>query len=265
MPLKIKIKVFGIIASYLAVWVFINQLFGVVAGLVYISIGIYFLYKIYPKFDLSPDIRFDNSKKLISLTFDDGPSKVFTENILSILKDKNITGSFFVLGNKAVSNVDIIKKAILQNCEIGAHTINHKKLHNASASELTIEIEPVIKLIENSYSELGKPSEFKKMFRAPHGFKNVTLKRYLKSNSIKLIPWTRGIWDTDAPGSKFLIEKATSKPRNNEIILLHDGLGLNEASKEQMEGVLEALPKIIDFYKSNGYTFVKVSEFIKRK
>jgi len=264
MPLKVKIKVFSVIAIYLVGWILIQHLIGVVAGLVYICVGIYFLYKIYPKFDLSPDIQFNKNKKIISLTFDDGPTKGFTEDILKILKEKNISASFFVLGSKAQSNIDIIKKAILQNCEIGCHTTSHKKLHNSSCSEIAIELTPVMQFIEKTYSELNRSKEFRRIFRSPHGFKNIALKKYLKSNSIKLIPWTRGVWDTNAPGCTWIVEKATFKPRINEIILLHDGLGLSKVSKEQKNGVLEALPKIIDFYKANGYTFVKVSEFIKR-
>lgn len=264
MPFKVKIRVFSIIAIYLAVLVFVQLLFGIIASIIYISIGVYFLYKIYPKFDLSPDIQFNKNNKLISLTFDDGPTKGFTDDILSILKEKNVTASFFVLGSKAESNKELIKKIILQGCEVGAHTVSHKKLHNSSTSEITTELGPVIQLLENIHSEINKQKEFKRMFRSPHGFKNIALKRYLRSNSIKLIPWTRGIWDTDAPGSVWLIDKATVKPRKNEILLLHDGLGLEDVSNEQKNGVLEALPKIIDFYKANGYTFVKVSEFIKK-
>jgi peptidoglycan/xylan/chitin deacetylase (PgdA/CDA1 family) len=169
-----------------------------------------------------------------------------------------------VLGNKAASNKDVIKKIILQGCEVGAHTVSHKKLHNSSSAKIALELEPIMQLLENIYSELGRAQDFKRMFRSPHGFKNIALKKYLRSNSIKLIPWTRGIWDTDAPGSAWLVEKATVKPRRNEILLLHDGLGLDDAGNEQKNGVLEALPKIIDFYKANGYTFVKVSDFIKK-
>jgi len=263
MPLKIKFKVFFIIVIYLAVLFCVQSFFGLIASFVYSALGVYFLYRIYPQFDIHSDIRFDNTKKQVCLTFDDGPTQEFTESILKILKDKNVTASFFVIGIKAKTNLDIIKRTILQGCEVGAHTVNHKKLHNYSYSKIAAEIEPVIKDIQQVYSEIGKPKDFKKIFRAPHGFKNISLKIFLASNCIKLIPWTRGVWDTDAPGSDEILKRATVKPKRNEILLLHDGLGLNDASEQQKKGILEALPRIIDFYKTNGYVFVKASSYLR--
>ena len=262
MPINVKIKVF----LYLLLWSLVSTLifsaFGILWVIPYVAVSLYYLYKIYPKFDLSPDIDLNKKKKLIALTFDDGPTKGFTEDILKILKDRSVTATFFVIGTKAQKNKDILKQMISQDCEIGAHTLNHIKLHNASYSKIRGEINPVITLLEDVHFGSGK--KFRKIFRSPHGFKNLALKRYLRTNAIKLIPWTRGVWDTDAPGTSWIERMATCRPRKNEILLLHDGLGKNEnISDDQKKGVLDALPKIIDFYKSNGYTFVKVSEFIK--
>ncbi|MCX6111749.1 MAG: hypothetical protein NTY22_00450, partial [Proteobacteria bacterium] len=65
-------------------------------------------------------------------------------------------------------------------------------------------------------------------------------------------------------GPEWIFEKATKKPRNNEILLLHDGRGLKiDIPHTQVTGLLQALPKVIDFYKNKGYTFIKVSDFIR--
>jgi len=264
MPQNVKIKVMLYLFLWLAVCVVIYLTMGILGTAFYTLVGVYFLYKIYPKFDFFSDISFNNNKKMIALTFDDGPTEGFTDEILEILKNRSVPATFFVIGSKAQKHKNILKKAILQNCELGAHTLNHIKLHYATYKKIDAEIAPVISILEEAYSTSGK--KFKKIFRPPHGFKNFNLKKYLKVNSIKLIPWTRGVWDTDAPGSSVIEERATSQPRINEILLLHDGLGLKEnVSLEQKTGVLEALPKIIDFYKNNGYAFVKVSEFIKQR
>jgi peptidoglycan/xylan/chitin deacetylase (PgdA/CDA1 family) len=79
-----------------------------------------------------------------------------------------------------------------------------------------------------------------------------------------LVPWTRGVWDTSAPGAEWIIRRSIEHPKNNEIILLHDGKGLNQNTSElQQKGLLQALPKVIDFYKNKGYKFIKVSDFIR--
>lgn len=262
MPLSVKIKVFLYLCLWSLVTILIYSAFGIWWVLPYLAVSIYFLYKIYPKFDFYPDIRFSGKQKLIALTFDDGPTKGFTEKILKILKDNSVTATFFVIGNKAQKNKDILKQILSQGCELGAHTLNHTKLHNASYSKIGEEISPVISLLEDVHSGSGK--KFLKIFRSPHGFKNIALKRYLKANSIKLVPWTRGVWDTDAPGSNWIFQMATKNPKNNEIILLHDGLGLEDVAEGQKNGVLEALPRIIDFYKGQGYSFVKASDYLKK-
>ena len=275
MPLKIKIKVLGLISTWLILCVLTYYLLNwlglttfnniAISFIPYTIIGLYSLYKFYPKFDVSPDIAFNKKERTVAITFDDGPTKGFTDKILEILKEKSVPATFFVLEPKAKKNIPLLEKAILQNCEIGAHTKSHKKLHNSCYNEIVSEVAPCIELIENLYLKLNKKNDFKKILRTPHGFKNIWLKIYTKKSSIKLIPWTRGVWDTDAPGSTWIEQKAIISPRKNEILLLHDGLGLkDEVSPEQQEGVLKALPKIIDFYRTNGYTFVKVSKFIKK-
>ena len=119
-------------------------------------------------------------------------------------------------------------------------------------------------MIKELYKEAGREESYKPIFRSPHGFKNIRLNLYLKRHGLYLIPWTRGVWDTSSPGPEWIIEKATNKLRNNEIILLHDGKGLNTSvSDTQKTGLLQALPKVIDFYKNKGYTFIKVFDFIR--
>ncbi len=264
MPLKVQIKVFIYILLSLLFFALVYFETGVFGVLICVLISLYYLYKIYPKFDISPDISFKGKHLKVALTFDDGPTKGFTEEILKILKNNSVKATFFVLGKKAQQNTDILHLALAQDCELGAHTMSHIKLHNAPYTKISQEIGQTIELLQKIHSSSKKP--FKKIFRAPHGFKNFALKRYLRANSIKLIPWTRGVWDTDAPGSKWIEKMATKKPNDNEIILLHDGLGNNDSvSAAQKIGVLEALPKIIAFYKDKGYTFVNVSEFLKDK
>ncbi|MEI6092463.1 MAG: polysaccharide deacetylase family protein [bacterium] len=274
MPLTKKIKIIfyilcGIILSLLSsIAIFLlsqDPLLSLIFGfLPFVIIGVLLTYVFYPKFDPCSSIRFDKTKKLVALTFDDGPTNGFTEEVLSILEQKKVVATFFVIGSKASNNTELTLNIIKKGHELGAHTYTHKKLHLSDIKIFDEEISKSIDFIRSAYKTLDKEKDYKKIFRSPHGFKNIRLKRYLIKNKIALIPWTRGVWDTDAPGAEWIVTKATEKPRNNEIILFHDGKGLdNKILKTQSLGLLQALPKVIDFYKNKGYTFIKVSDLIR--
>lgn len=274
MPLTQRIKIVfyilsGIVLSLLAslsIYVINNNIFlSILIGfLPFIVLGTWLAYIFYPKFDPSSSILFDNTKKLVALTFDDGPTSGFTEDILSILEQKKVLATFFVIAKKAYDNPELTLKILKNGHELGAHTYTHKKLHTSNNETFYKEINQSMFFIQSIYKKLDKEKDYKKIFRAPHGFKSIRLKRYLSNNNIALIPWTRGVWDTDSPGVEWIVTKATEKPRNNEILLLHDGKGMdNSILKTQSLGLLQALPKVIDFYKNKGYTFIKVSDLVR--
>ena len=266
MPISQKIKV----ALYITIWFIISLSISLLTSSIVLGfipstlVGVWIIYLYYPKFDPFSSIRFDKSKKLIALTFDDGPTPGFTDAVLKILKENSVKASFFMIGEKIEKNNDLVLQVLKEDHEIGAHTYTHKKLHLASLKEIKEQVGGTIQIIKSIYADSNKAGEYRKIFRAPHGFKSLRLKAYLRSQQIALVPWTRGVWDTSEPGHEWIIDKATHAPRNNEILLFHDGKGLNSTvTSLQREGLLLALPKVIDFYKNKGYKFIKVSDFIR--
>ena len=275
MPITKKLQIALIISAGIVVFIALNlfllsiglnKITAVVIPLLSLSITALWLNFIFNAgFDPWSDIVLNKQNKLVALTFDDGPSSNFTEKILTVLKEKKVPASFFVLGKKLSNNINLAEELLKNNCEIGAHTYAHKKLHRSSSSKIDNEIQKSLSLVKKLYQNVGLIAEYKPIFRAPHGFKSLRLKIYTKKNKIKLIPWTRGVWDTDSPGADWIFNMATKNPKKMEIILLHDGLGLeNKKDDKQVLGLLDALPRIIDFYKNKGYSFVKVSKFINK-
>jgi peptidoglycan/xylan/chitin deacetylase (PgdA/CDA1 family) len=273
MPKRKKIQIASLIIAGIIILIILSHLLIFLGLNIVLAVGMSFLltsltalwltFIFHAGFDPWPDVYLNKKQKLVALTFDDGPSDSFTNKILNILKEKNVPASFFMLGKKLSNNLELAKELIKNNCEIGAHTYGHKKLHKSSFKDIDAEIQKSIAIVEALYKEAGLYQKYIKIFRAPHGFKSIRLKIYTKKHKIKLIPWTRGVWDTDSPGSEWIFTHATKDPRKNEIILLHDGLGLkDETDQEQISGLITALPRIIDFYKNKGYSFVKVSELV---
>jgi len=76
---------------------------------------------------------------------------------------------------------------------------------------------------------------------------------------LTLIPWTKGIWDTDMPPADELIRRVSKKFEPLEILLLHDGID-NRKIPQNRDSMVAALPKIIEEYRKRGYTFMTISE-----
>ena len=99
----------------------------------------------------------------VALTFDDGPDPDWTPKILQILKEKNATATFFVIGESANQYSDIVKREYAQGNEVGNHTFTHPDFETISKSQLQIELNLTELLLE---SNLGVKTL---LFRPPYG------------------------------------------------------------------------------------------------
>jgi len=226
-----------------------------VIAVLLISAGLYLLYLLIPQFDgWLARIRLKHrGRKIAVLTFDDGPDEPWTSQVLDILKCEKIEASFFILGSKAKNNPEIIRRMADEGHDIGNHSTSHRKLFFQNRRSITADI------IETSNIVAGIIGEIPLLFRSPHGFKTPGLKRMLDRLGLSLIPWTRGIWDTDGSDADRLLKRFSRKFAALEILLLHDGIDASLTSKNR-DATVAALPRIIAEYRRRGYKFVKISE-----
>ena len=191
--------------------------------------------------------------KVVYLTFDDGPSEN-TGEILDILKEKNAKATFFVTGNNQEHD-DMIKRAFSEGHSIGLHTYTHDYATvYASEDAYFADLQKVSDLVE---SITGTKSM---IIRFPGGSSNTVSAKYVKGLMTTLTKAVRDKgyqyfdWNcdsTDASGNNVPVEKlvsnATSCTANHVDILMHD--------TDAKDTTVQALPQIIDYYRSQGYTF----------
>ena len=185
----------------------------------------------------------DYNKKVVALTFDDGPSK-YTKKILDILKEEEACATFFIVGNKALFYKEELQRMLKEGSEIGNHSYSHKWLNRLSENEFKEEINKTQKVIEDITGFTPK------VFRPTYGGYSDKLKTYTDLNFI--------LWNVDSEDWKV---KNTNKILNNifksvkdeSIILMHDN----------HEYSVKALKEIIDNLKNDGYQFVTVSELLE--
>lgn len=234
----------------------IMTIVSIILFFVLLTAGAYFLYLFLPQWDswlYKTRRKIRRNGKVCCLTFDDGPSKEWTPQILDILNEYGIKATFFVTGERTAAWPQIVKRIADENHEIGNHTMSHRIITFRPKKDVTEEIKECSLIIENIAGV--KPT----LFRSPHGFKRLGLKKILDENKLKLVPWTKGLWDTNMPPSKELLKRLKRKFDPLEILLLHDGID-NRKMPQHRKATVEILPEIISEYKQRGYTFKTISE-----
>lgn len=197
--------------------------------------------------------RGNDQKKVIALTFDDGPDEDFTPQILDILK-KIMQKPHFVVGQKVGWNPEIVKRAFDEGHEIGNHTFTHINVCNNSPEKLNSEI---IKTQEIIKKVTGKEPTW---FRPPYRAINENLFNLMKSKDMKVVLWS----DFDArdwsnPGVGNIISTIEKNAKNGSIVLLHD---YNSIRNDKSQ-TIKALECIIPELQKQGYEFVTISDLVK--
>lgn len=204
-----------------------------------------------------------DGKKVVYLTFDDGPSTTNTPNVLEILDKYNIKGTFFVIGTSLDANdkaKDILKEIAKNGHAIANHTYSHNYTYLYPNRTMNVNniINDLNKNSELMKSILGKDFSTRTI-RLPGGYWSWNGKQAFK-NKIGELGLQNIDWDTlngDAEGKKKnsqelfnFLEKNVNNlgaKADSIVVLMHDTYGKAETVK--------SLPQIIEFLKSKGFEF----------
>ena len=185
--------------------------------------------------------------KLVALTFDDGPSSVYTPQLLDGLKERGIPVTFFMLGERAADNRGLVRRAYEEGHEIASHTWDHPDLIECTDREIK-------KQIEDSFKELdracGEGTEY--LVRPPYGSTNQQVRDAIDA---PLIYWSVDSEDWSLLDVTKVRKKIVEDTYDGAIILCHD------IHKTTIPAALGA----IDDLKAKGYEFVTVSELFRRR
>lgn len=205
------------------------------------------------------------SGKEVFLTFDDGPSSTYTPQILKILNDNGVHATFFVLGSSLNSSVNqnIVRQELANGNAIGNHTYTHdySKIYPRNRVSISVFMNEFYRTKGILQNVLGKNFD-SRVVRMPGGHmsrvyyhdRNLkTLDNTLNASRITSIDWN--VESGDATGKPYtpsqLAQNAInqSKGNNHVVVLMHD----------VKKNTVQSLPSIINYYKSQGYTFKVIS------
>lgn len=182
-------------------------------------------------------------EKVVALTFDDGPDPNYTGLVLDVLQEKNVKATFFVLGENAKQNPELLLQINKAGHEIGNHGYSHS--YNSSQS-----VRELVKTDQVIFDLLHQHTYF---YRPPGGFISKDVLQGVKAKGYLLTLWSIDSKDWRNPGANRIVQNVVEKSFPGAIILLHDG-------GEKREQTAEALKVIIDRLRKDGYRFVTLTE-----
>ncbi len=191
-------------------------------------------------------------KHQLALTFDDGPSRQHTEEILSILEEYKIKATFFVIGENAKSDPERIRMIYDAGHELGNHTFTHAYISKISKEALREEIKKTEEVLKEITGE--RPY----VFRPPGGYYDASSLAVLNEMGYKSVLWSLDTRDWSMPTSDKIVSKIQESASCGDIILFHD---LNDKRLPTPQALKQILPYLIE----NGFEFVTVSEMIENE
>lgn len=195
------------------------------------------------KYDrIRPSKDFEN-KKLIALTFDDGPSYRNTTKLINELDKRDARVTFFMLGQLALRQKELVKEVYDRGHTIGSHTYDHKNLKKLDLEQLKFEVDYTNEILSDITQDEVR------FLRPPYGAYN---KDILDNVNMAFILWNVDTLDWKLKDAQKVCDYIVKNAKDGDIILLHD------IHSTSVDGVIMA----IDILKNEGYEFVSLDEML---
>lgn len=192
----------------------------------------------------------DTSKKVVYLTFDNGYENGYTATVLDALKEKNVPATFFVTGHYLKDQPDLVKRMVNEEHIVGNHSWHHPDLTTVSDEKLKKELN----LVKEEFESLTGKKDMMYL-RPPRGIYSERTLALSQQIGYHNVFWSLAYvdWKIDQQkGWKHAYDSIMKQIHPGAIILLHT------VSKDNAE----ALPKVIDDLRKQGYQFKSLDQLI---
>jgi len=193
--------------------------------------------------DAAAPVFAESAPMMIALTFDDGPHKTYTAQLLDYLKRENIRATFFVIGTRAKKNESLIARMAMEGHQIGNHGYDHTSFTKLTDAQINDQLRKTADIIEHATG--ARPT----MIRPPYGSTN---ERVLAVLNMPCILWSVDPRDWNTRSATEVYEHVVKRAKAGDIILLHD----------IRKHTIEAVKLIVPALKAKGFLFVTVEELL---
>lgn len=191
--------------------------------------------------------------KVIALTFDDGPNKIYTGKLLDGLWERGVKVTFFLSGECLAENENLVRRMSEEGHLIGVHCMQHMQLTKMEVSKAVSDLRETRNRLESILGEGEKTGTKIEYIRPPYGAWNANLDEKVRTElSMEPVFWDVDSLDWEIQNTEKIVRKVSEQVENGDIILMHD----------EFETSVEAAFRIIDNLMAKGYTFVTVNELM---
>jgi peptidoglycan/xylan/chitin deacetylase (PgdA/CDA1 family) len=175
----------------------------------------------------------------VHLTFDDGPSRTATPDILDTLAAHGVTATFFVVGQMAAAHPALVQRESQEGHTVGNHSWDHPDLTTLDRGQVESQLQDTNDVIERATGTT--PTQW----RPPYGATNAAVEAAAGDVGLtSMVLWTVDPRDWADPPATTVRDRVLQAVRPDSIILLHDGTGANTP---------RALPMILTGLADEGY------------
>ena len=191
----------------------------------------------------------------VALTFDDGPSPSATPRVLQILREFNVSATFFVVGKLAEREPDLLRRIHAEGHLIANHSFDHAYWGAFRSKRYWVDqLRRTDAVIEQT---IGKRPL---LFRPPMGIKNPFIAAAVRETGHTMVTWSRRGLDGVSTTAEQIEQRTVPRAAAGDVILLHDGNVFNP--RHDFRPSLEALPAIVRGLWKRGLEFGRLDEVV---
>ena len=203
--------------------------------------------------------RAQTDAKKIVFTFDDGPSPIWTPQILDELKKANVKATFFMIGHHVQKYPDIARRVAYEGHTIG----NHGYAHSVILYYTPAEIEEEIKYTEHVIREVT--GQTTKIFRPPKAWIKQSTKEKIKSMGYDVVLWSLNSKDWVSFNFKYSVSYLIRYIKNGDILLFHDSGNIFSREGGDRSQTVKAIGPLVTALQEKGFEIVSIEEFLNAK
>ncbi len=191
-------------------------------------------------------VRGSHRAKTLLLTFDDGPHPTSTPAHQKILRDENVSATFFVIGKMVEKRPDLLRAIAQAGHTVANHTFSHVTLPKLPFDDQRTEYRANNEIVEKV---VGQKMRF---CRPPGGDYDADTIRAAQAEGLTTVLWTDDPGDFANPGDGIVLDRTLKRLSNGGILLLHDG----------SPNTLDVLRELIHEARARGYEFTTPQEMV---
>jgi peptidoglycan/xylan/chitin deacetylase (PgdA/CDA1 family) len=191
----------------------------------------------------------------LALTFDDGPNPAMTEQILKQLERAHVPACFFCIGRNVQDAPEILQQADQAGHLLANHSFDHSNTGAFHGRRYWLDqLERTNAAIHDTIDRVPR------FFRPPMGIKTPRVLAAPRQLGMITVTWTHRGFDTRSRDAERMTRRLTRRLTPGGVLLLHDGAGAGRPYTN--DALLDALPRVIDTARDQGFAFARLDELI---